>query len=103
MFVYFNYPNKQITLHHDAQCVEIQKKKKPGQRVVSVTMESLPQVITDFIAKKYSFASTQVDNDLWLHVALNSRDQEETLVPLIQALLSQHYSRFAKVSANAHC
>src|SRR5205807_2296243 len=93
MIVYFNYPNSYISFHYDPDCSTVGMHRKAGQRFVTVTMQSLPAVLADFIAKKYQFAANSALNDLYLDVSLNTPHQEETIVPFIRALLNERYSR----------
>ncbi len=103
MIVYFNYPNSQITIHHDNQCNAIKMHQKSGQRIITATMQTLPQLISDLIAEQYRFASNSASNDLYIDLVLGTPEQSETLIPFIQALMSQNYGRFAQAVITSHC
>lgn len=102
MKVYINYPNPHITIHRDAECPQIQKYRKKSQRIVGVTAENLGDVLTDFIHGKYRFAADSARNDLWLDIRLDTPKHEESLVYIIQAILSLHYKPFESAPISEH-
>ena len=103
MYVYVNYPDPHFRMHWNAQCSEIRKNRKPGQRLVQIQVANLGQVLSDFIWGKYRFASEPSVNDLWLDISLNTREQEEGLVHVIQALVGRRYTRLAGAPVYTHC
>jgi len=103
MYAYVNYPEPHFTIHWNAQCSEIRKNRKPGQRLVEIQVANLGQVLSDFISGKYRFASDPSANDLWLDISLDTPEQEEGLVHVIQALVGRRYSPLADAPVRRHC
>ncbi|TKJ29437.1 MAG: hypothetical protein CEE40_08495 [Chloroflexi bacterium B3_Chlor] len=102
MMVYINYPDAHFTIHRHQDCSEIQKHRKPGQRVVAVRLANLTQVLSEFISGKYAFASNPALNDLWLDISLDTPEQEEGLVHVIQAILALRHRPLAHAPVNDH-
>lgn len=103
MYVYVNYPEPHFEIHVDSPCQEIRKHRKPGQRLVEVRVANLGNVLSDFIAGKYRFASEPSVNDLWLDISLDAPEQEEGLVHVIQALVGRRYRPLADAPVCRHC
>jgi hypothetical protein len=103
MKAYINYLDPHITIHRNPECSEIHKHRKPDQRIVAVTPQSLRGVLSDFANNKYKFAASSEYNDLWLDISLGSPQHNESAVYIIQTLLGLHYKPFENASINRHC
>jgi hypothetical protein len=103
MYAYVNYPNPHFTIHRDPDCAQVQMHGKPGQRVVRVRPDSLEQVLADFARGRYRFAAHPEANDLWLDISLDTAEQEEGLVHVIQALVGRRYTPLAGAAVYRHC
>jgi len=103
MYVYVNYPNPHFTIHRDPNCALVQAHGKAGQRLVRVGADNLDEVLADFAAWKYRFAAHRQANDLWLDISLETPEQEEHLVHVIQALLGSRYTPLANAPVYRHC
>ena len=103
MYVYVNYPNPHFTIHRDPNCALVQAHGKPGQRLVRVRADNVDEVLADFTAWKYRFASHAQANDLWLDICLETTEQEEHLVYLIRALVGSRYTPLADAPVYRHC
>ncbi len=97
MKAYINYPDPHITLHFDDNCSEIQKRRKPDQRVVAITDSTVREVLMDFINDKYRFGSDSEINDLWLDINVDNQKYGEALVIVIHAVIRQKYTRLNRV------
>ncbi len=93
IMAYFNYPEKHITIHRNPNCGSVLQQKKLNPRVVSVTPATLGKVLADFAANKVDFGSTNLINDLWLEISLNTLTQEESVVHVVHAFLSRRYKQ----------
>ena len=102
MKAYINHPNPHITIHRNPACPQIQKHQKESQRTVTVTAQNIGYVLTDFIQGKYRFAADSAHNDLWLEISLSSSKREESLVYVVQAILSLKYRPFERAPVNKH-
>lgn len=102
MMVYINYPDAHFTIHRHQDCSEIQKHRKPGQRKVMVRMGNLREVLSDFISGNRRFGATPAGNDMWLDIRLDTANQEESLVYIIQPLLGLRYRPFADAPVHEH-
>jgi hypothetical protein len=49
---YVNYPNPKVSIHQKDSCPEIQKMKKPGQRLVRIDATSISAELQRFNAKE---------------------------------------------------
>jgi hypothetical protein len=103
MQVYINYPNPHFTIHGDSSCQQIRMHKKSGQRVVIVNINTLKDVLGQFIHNAYDFKPEAQLNDLWLDISLASYEQELGFVHTVQALLGQRYKPLGDASINKHC
>ena len=103
MYVYVNYPNPHFTIHKDPNCAQVQMHGKPGQRVVRVRTGNLGKVLADFSEGRHKFAAHAEANDLWLDISLDTPEQEEGLVHVIQALVGRGYAPLADAPIKTHC
>ncbi len=103
MKAYINYPQPHFTVHHDPMCQEPQKHHKDIQRTATITRDNLLTVLSDFAKGEYRFAANRERNDMLLDISLSSPKHEESLVYIIQELLSQRYSPFGDAPVNVHC
>jgi hypothetical protein len=101
--IYINYPNSYITVHRNRCCNCIQSHQKANQRVVTIDKANLDSELDKFKTKKYRFASTSQNNDMWVHVDLGDEIHERAAVEGIRELLAQHYTPFADISVDTHC
>jgi hypothetical protein len=101
MEVYINYPNPHISIHANNQCSQVRKRLKEGQRVVVISPRNLGEILCKFARREFRFSSGE-DNDMWLDVSLDSPEQEEGLVYIVQALLGRHYSRLRRAPVEHH-
>lgn len=102
MKVYLNYPNPHFTLHWHDKCPQIQKHRKEGQRVVTITPDNLATTLSRFIDREFTFASNPDENDMWLDVSLGSPRHDESIAYLIQVILGQRYTPFRSASIENH-
>jgi hypothetical protein len=78
--------------------------RKVNQRVITVTLNTLPQVLTEFIERQHSFAPNVAANDMWLDIDLASVEQEEGFVHIVQALLGLRYRPLSNNAlVRVHC
>lgn len=103
MRAYINYPNPHITIHRDPHCAEFHKNRKTDQRTITVNLQTIKKVLTDFIEEKYRFAAEKSLNDLWLDITLDSPEQETGLVFIIQALIGLRYAPIKNAQVIEHC
>lgn len=104
MKVYINYPNPHIQIHCDESCALIRMQRKANQRVIAVTIQTMPQVLTEFIRQQHNFAANTAENDMWLDIRLVSVEQEEGFVYVVQALLGLHHRPLGNSAlVKVHC
>ena len=103
LMAYFNYPVSHVEIHHNPQCVTVFQQKKSNRRVIKVDGRTLANVLTQFAARQIDFGSFAPINDLWLEVSLGTLVQEESVVHVIHALLSQRYKKtFGTIVPESH-
>ncbi len=103
MRVYVNYPNSRITIHRQYDCGAVQPHQTPDHRIMTVTDNTLGEVLTKFINREIDFAAQAGLNGLWLDLNLPTDDQERSLIIIIHALLGQRYRRLANAAFIQHC
>jgi hypothetical protein len=103
MQVYMNYPNAHITIHEDESCPLVRMHEKEQQRRVKIRPDNREVALSEFEHQHYEFRAEKALNDLWLDVALGSREAEIGLVREIQRILGRRYSRLASAMVNVHC
>ncbi len=101
--IYLNYPNKQITFHHDPQCSEVQKMRKPSQRIIRIDLSSFPSEIQKFQNNIYSFAAQPATNDMWLEIDFFDQQFERLIFEYIRRLLGNKYAPFFMAHPKNHC
>jgi len=103
MRVYINRPDPKFKLHNDT-CGHYRRNKKANQRIENINSQNLSDVLKDFLNDKYLFSVTPPNNDMWLNINLSSREQDESLVYILQAILGSKDCRLAKARVNeANC
>jgi hypothetical protein len=60
-------------------------------------------VLNEIFEKKYAFAAKKELNDLWIEIDLDSPEQENGIIYVIQALLGLHYEPLRNAELRIHC
>lgn len=92
--VYLNYPNSAITIHRDPACAQIRSHRKQNQRSLKVDLDSVGDVLKDFIGGRHVFASAAANNDMWLEITCGDEQLGLDVVAFIQRTLAERYSPF---------
>ena len=100
---YVNYPHPRVGVHRNPSCGDIQKMAKQSQRSVLINTLSISSELQAFTAKKYTFAPTASQNDMWITVDFGDSDFEGAVLAYVHRLIGKHYSRLASVSISEHC
>jgi hypothetical protein len=103
--VYFNYPNSRITVHGDPRCTHIQSHEKPGQRSITIDLESFSTEIRKFETGSdgYRFASHRGENDMWVTINFGDPAFEAAVSQFLHKLLGKRYKRFRAARMNRCC
>lgn len=102
-YVYFNYPNPEISIHNDPEYPDIQKHGKHDQREINISRSNLGTVLNEFIQRNVPFDAKAEKNDLWLVIDLGTDEQETGVVHVIQAILSERYAPFGRITVKKRC
>ncbi len=94
------YPAPEFTIHDKTSCRIVWRRR--NRRVVQVTATSLGPVLSDFIDGKHQFAADGIHDDMWLDIALSTRELEESLVLVVQAILGRKYGPFEHAPIKYH-
>ena len=100
--VYVNYPNKEVCAHHKAYCEQIQKMKKPDQRLVRIDPSNISAELQRFSKKQYTFAANAAENDMWLELDFADADFEFAVLAYVHRLIGRYYTRLAAVGIEKH-
>jgi hypothetical protein len=100
---YLNYPQARIRIHHNPECIQLNRTGKINQRIIRITPSNIQQELENFQNHIYRFTSTSEFNDMWIYVELESATSEEAVVGGIRKLLAMAYARFAKAEIRVHC
>jgi len=100
---YVNYPNPKVRAHHNASCKQIQKRKKPDQRLVRIDLSNISAELRRFSGKHYTFAANAAENDMWLDLDFADADFEFAVLAYVHRLIGRHYTRLAAVEIEKHC
>ena len=100
--VYLNYPNSKISIHGDCSCRNIMQMRKIGQRLVSITRESLSIELMRF-ETEHKFAAEAANNDMWITVDIDDRTFEMCVISYIKKILDLRYKRFRNADVEEHC
>ncbi len=103
MQVYINYPNPHITKHADPSCGLVRSQRKSDQRIVRVTAENALAILAAFERGDYRFGATKATNDLWLDLALATRQEEDAFVERLRGILGQRYAPLGRAPISEHC
>lgn len=95
---YLNYPNSAITVHRDPACAQIRSHRKQNQRSLKINLESMGEVLRDFIGARYVFASTAENNDMWLEIECGDEQLSHEVLGFIRRTLAKKYSPFRGAS-----
>jgi len=102
MKAYVNYPEPHFTIHWNDRCPGVQKNRKEGQRVITITPETLDVTLSRFINREFTFAANPDENDMWLDVALGSPQHNEAIVYVVQLILGRRYRPLKSASVETH-
>jgi len=100
---YLNYPVPHITLHHDANCREIQKNAKPNQRDVAFTRASFDKAIGLLVSGGFRLGADVSINDVWLTVDFDDAEFEEAVARYAHRLLGMRYAPLRGARVDRHC
>jgi hypothetical protein len=100
---YVNYPHPKVSAHRNPACGDIEKMGKQSQRSVLINTQSISTELQAFTAKKYTFAPTASQNDMWITVDFADSDFEDAVLAYVHRCIATHYSRLAGVSIAKHC
>jgi hypothetical protein len=100
---YINYPNPHITLHFDPTCALIRSHESPGQRILQINVDTVTDVLKNFVDREVRFAAERGLNDMWLFVTFDDRDFEKATVLYIQQLIGRQYRPLATAPVKVHC
>jgi hypothetical protein len=101
--VYLYYPIPRICVHESANCADIGKMQKLGQRHVRLDPESVSEELAKFHGKQYKFASDASSNDMWLEIDFADAEFERALLDHVRRLLGKQYTGFSGVKIETHC
>ncbi|MDD9800827.1 MAG: hypothetical protein OXU29_10290 [Gammaproteobacteria bacterium] len=99
--VYFNFPNRLITIHRDNACQHIQKNQKPNQRKVDINSNNVDAELQRF--NEYRFGSKREINDMWVSVCLGDEASEIEVINKIKKILGGRYKPFRDAEISRHC
>jgi Zn-dependent M32 family carboxypeptidase len=100
---YINYPNQKVTVHRSAACGLIQQTGKQNQRSVLINTQTVSTELQAFSGKRYPFAATAEQNDMWITVDFEDPGFEDAVLAFVHRLIGRHYSRLATVPVAEHC
>ena len=100
---YLNYPNKQVTAHHDTACGEIHKMHKPDQRSARIDPSTFSLEIQQFTQDAIRFGSNPDINDMWLEIDFGDWGFELAVFDFIHRLLGRRYKPFHDTVRIQHC
>lgn len=103
MWVYINYPDPHFSVHRDHSCRMIQMHCKPNQRIRTVSISTLGDVLSEFINEDIPFAAQSGLNDVWIKIELDTPEQEMGLVHVLQAILGKRYGPLSNAPIKTHC
>ena len=98
LFTYFNYPGAAITVHRDRSCGHIRSRRKQGQRMLLLTIDSLSSELRRFAAKEHTFGSSPDINDMWVDIDCSDDNFESAVLKFLQRTLGMRYKRFREAS-----
>jgi hypothetical protein len=101
--VYLNSPGKQVTVHRDPYCSDIQKMHKPQQRYIRISITNIHHELQKFKSKQYLFRAESAFNDMWLDIDFQDEEFEMAVASYIHRLLGQYYTRFSDSHLITHC
>lgn len=97
---YINYPKTHVSIHCDLNCGYLSSKPN---REISITMQSLSNILVTFINHEHRFKAEVDLNDMWLSVDLKDHDLEVAVIEFIIKKLAERYTPFGRIKPQIHC
>jgi hypothetical protein len=101
--VYINYPMGKISMHCDPDCAQIQKRNKPGQRMIFISKETVGLELNKLDRGDLKFSSVAGLNDVWIQINTGALSEDENLARTIQEKLGKFYKPLARAEIKTHC
>lgn len=101
--LYLNSPAKNVRIHTNMACINIQSHHVAGQRVLKITSENLQREYYRCANKEYTFNAKAHFNDLWILIELGREEAEIEAAKMFKKEIGVHYKRIREAELKIHC
>jgi hypothetical protein len=100
---YMNYPNCNITVHRNPNCLQAKVGPKQSVRHVIINADNLSKELNKFRSNKHKLSAETGMNDIYLILDFGDPVFEEALVGHIKRLVGLNYEEIKNSDMLVHC
>jgi hypothetical protein len=100
---YINYPNVNVTVHRNPNCLQAKVGPKQNVRHVIINADNLSEELKRFRSNKHKLATETGMNDIYLILDFGDPVFEEALVGHIKRLIGLNYEEIKNCELLVHC